>query len=329
MWRKKPPAGLLKLIELVQSKFRGLNGKEALEVIVKVKNLNDGALKGLNNARFLKLAGEVVMEEVRKETERENEELEKKRKLNKTCPLCYFIFGTNQARDRHLKIVHNRNMDETIEKDETIEERNLVDAELDILIPPNDAVDVVSPVIEEIIQSVIQSAVPQSSENCPTCGKKFILKSSLDRHLEQHKQEPHLFSCDECEFKTKRKDSLLRHRRRVHKAFNINFDILRASDKENFKCKLCGKQFGTDTKSFETHIVAQVCRKREEGFDMNDEGKYKCDLCTKSYVDKAGLLRHQDWKHRPAEIFKCEDCDKSYNNQQTLKRHQRKKHGLK
>ena len=64
-----------------------------------------------------------------------------------------------------------------------------------------------------------------------------------------------------------------------------------------------------------------------DALNVNDKGRYPCDVCERSYAHKSDMLKHLDWKHRPVKPFSCEECDKNFYNQYSLRRHKQKMHG--
>ena len=112
----------------------------------------------------------------------------------------------------------------------------------------------------------------------------------------------------------------------IHNTFCINLDALRESGNDTFDCKMCGRNFGSED-LFETHIVSKACQTGNNSLNINDEGRYQCDLCERSYVHQSDLLKHLHWKHRPEKAFHCEKCDKNFYNQYSLSRHEQKLHG--
>ena len=122
-----------------------------------------------------------------------------------------------------------------------------------------------------------------------------------------------------------RRDNLIKHRGTKHKAFTINFKLLRDQKSSlNYTCRMCEEEF-PDLDLFETHIVMKACQNPTD--PLNDEGKYQCDLCPSSYTTKWDLIRHIEWKHKPKQVFRCNVCKNTFYNQYSLKRHSKKLHG--
>jgi len=161
------------------------------------------------------------------------------------------------------------------------------------------------------------------AKECASCKKTFYNDANLKRHLRLHTENPPDFPCDVCGKKYTRKDNLFRHRERVHRMFNINFDaIMPDSEQLSFQCKMCRADFGANKVALEGHIISEVCKKRDSLFEVNAEGRIQCDLCDKTYVAISNLKRHIKSNHSS---FKqpntCDRCNKTYANMSSLKRH--------
>ena len=74
------------------------------------------------------------------------------------------------------------------------------------------------------------------------CDAKFSFKSDLERHKLKH-QDSKVFSCDVCDFSTKRKSDLTRHKKLKHD-----------ENQQIFKCNIC---------SYETKNSSHMRRHKE------------------------------------------------------------------
>lgn len=300
-----PPQGYLKLIAMVKKKFPGLSFQEATAIIVKVKRINGGVLKGLNVLQFMKLAGKAVKEKVNVEKHDDKEERYKDSRRSKTCPICFVIFSKRQAKERHM-IVHKKEEEPVIVDD--------VDDELS-------DIDVNSEGLDK--QKGDEKFVLDFK--CEVCGKAYSHQGSLKRHMMSDHGDMKTFSCDMCELKFKRKDNVYAHKRMVHNAHNINFDALQNENEHSLFCKQCGESF-EHAKKFEAHIVLKVCKDKVKISGVDGKEKYECDLCERSYKHKKSLLAHLEWKHRSKKTYKCEECNVEYTHNSSLVRHMKKLH---
>lgn len=93
-------------------------------------------------------------------------------------------------------------------------------------------------------------------QKCNLCGKEFVSKIYLDRHIEYHAWFPSIHECDICGRKIKEKKDLMDHMRHMHTGIK-------------FPCKLCGKEF---SRSSYVHMHMRM---------HNEIRPYQCAVCGK------------------------------------------------
>ena len=144
--------------------------------------------------------------------------------------------------------------------------------------------------LEEILDEVVKKSKLNLGEKCPECDKIFSHEISMKRHLKHHHvKDLKFFQCDECDFKTLRRDNLMKHRRTKHQTVTTYSDVLRDKNSNlNYTCKMCEEEF-PDSDLFETHIVMKACQNLMD--HINNVGSYQCDLCPSSYTTKWDLSR--------------------------------------
>lgn len=267
-----PPKGLLNLIAVVRRKFSGLSLKEATKVIMRVKEMNGGLLKGLKIVEFMKFVKKAVQEQINEEKHNVKGERQKESEMNKTCPICFVVFSKPQARERHM-LVHREENEPTIDDEVT------------------STIDDAFPDINENVDDLDKVADEHFFE-CEVCGKSYSHKVSLKRHLKDH-DDLKTITCDMCDLNFQRMDNLYAHKRMVHNAHKINFDALRNVPEHSLSCKMCGESF-ENVKKFEAHIVLKVCKGKVEISEVNGKERYQCDLCDRSYKHKKSLFAHLD-----------------------------------
>lgn len=320
------------LIKCVQKHFPSLSRSEALDVIYQVRKLNGGELTGLKILEFMKLVRRALWEKS-EEKRCFEEEKKKKHEFIKTCPVCFSFLSSRASKERHMK-VHSREdiQKKTGEELPTIDERileNIGDKSEDI----NEKCEQIDDKNDDNITDKCKD-IPDQSENvtgidhlpvwrCKVCGKEYRHEVSLTRHLKEH-DGIEVVPCDLCGKNFKKKYNLYAHKRKVHNAFNINFEALRNTDEHSNTCKMCGEAFAS-IQQFEAHIVFKVCREKIEAVKAVEE-KYKCDVCSRSYKHKKSLVAHIDWKHRNKKTYECEICGAVYSHESSLIRHKKKVH---
>lgn len=91
-------------------------------------------------------------------------------------------------------------------------------------------------------------------QQCNLCGKDFVSKIYLDRHIENHAWFPSIHECDICGRKIKEKKDLMDHMRHMHTGIK-------------FPCKICGKEF---SRSSYVHMHMRM---------HNEIRPYQCAVC--------------------------------------------------
>ena len=184
---------------------------------------------------------------------------------------------------------------------------------------------------------------------CLKCGKKYTNPSELDKHcnrlghdfldspskkptehfntkceichkwvgrLEFHMKEHHserskTFSCDQCDFKTNRKDTLYKHKKVSHDQYYRNFEAIKETlkSKKSWTCIDCGVKFETSA-DIEQHIALEGCKDN------------KCQDCGKTFNVRHNLLQHIREVHEVTQQFKCQFCNKMFNQKRGRDRHE-------
>ncbi|XP_053567462.1 oocyte zinc finger protein XlCOF7.1 isoform X2 [Bombina bombina] len=158
----------------------------------------------------------------------------------------------------------------------------------------------------------------------PRCGKCFNLKQFFVAHPKIHTGEKG-FSCSDCGKCFTLKSSLIKHQK-TH------------TGEGGFSCSNCGKCFTQKS----TLIMHQKIHTGERGFSCSDCGKcfnrkstlnthqkihtgvkgFSCSNCGKCFTQKSNLITHQKI-HTGEKAFSCSDCGKCFTLKATLIRHQK------
>ena len=139
------PKGLPLLIGQIVARF-GISRKEAFEVIAKVKENNDGVLRGLKYKKFSQMVGLVIKDRNLKQKQKVETE---KPKWKRTCSYCYQKFCDKQAKNRHIKN-HHTDISDTISEVEIEFDNSTMNNGDEVF----DVSDVVSRILEELYTKV-------------------------------------------------------------------------------------------------------------------------------------------------------------------------------
>ena len=131
------------------------------------------------------------------------------------------------------------------------------------------------------------------------CGKLYKYSFNLKRHMREHQEEDR-YECKYCGTRFARRDTLSRHAQILHKVYKkIDFEEASSQSVKSLKCLMCKMDFGMEKQKFNAHLAFKVCQ--QSGFgkaSLDEENRFACDHCEKSYVEKTSLLKHIRWKHQ-------------------------------
>ena len=147
---------------------------------------------------------------------------------------------------------------------------------------------------------------------CLICYEAFSNERKLEKHkaiyghLKERVKAKDEFECSKCDFKTSRKDSLLRHKRLKHQAYRKDFTAIEETLRENSKwtCSKCNKTF-SKVEEIESHVIN--CQ------------EFKCYVCDKEFTMKSSLKRHLEKMHPTI----CKKCGKRFKFDKSLKKHEK------
>ncbi|XP_066254728.1 zinc finger protein 878-like isoform X39 [Euwallacea similis] len=146
---------------------------------------------------------------------------------------------------------------------------------------------------------------------CHICGKCFRRKIDLNKHFAFVHFGDKKFECTECNLRYKDEDSYLRHKKRRHEP---KLQI------ESVLCHSCGAVFKSD-RALERHAL------NAHSNEVEDNEHLKCDLCEKSFEDRAALRVHLR-EHPDDRVRKCQVCEEVFFSLHKYRYHVRIKHEL-
>lgn len=131
--------------------------------------------------------------------------------------------------------------------------------------------------------------------SCSICGREYMAKSTLEKHMREHRNEGH--HCTVCD---------------RHFAFKARYDEHMISHKTEkpFTCELCGSSFKS---------------KRDLGrhYATHDK-KLECSICGRKFATNFSLKNHL--RMHSGETCMCSYCGYEFHSSRTLHRHLRKYH---
>ncbi|XP_063794063.1 oocyte zinc finger protein XlCOF7.1-like isoform X2 [Pseudophryne corroboree] len=185
--------------------------------------------------------------------------------------------------------------------------------------------EVLAEIVYELTDSSKRSRKSESERKspCDMCGKKFVSKASLARHVKTHTGD-RPYPCPMCGKRFSCKNHVLTHQR-TH------------TGERPFSCDLCPRKFLNHS-----HLVLhQVVHTREKPFSCPDCGKgftrqssvnkhigihaekkpFVCKECGKSYCQYANLVVHQRL-HSGEKPYTCKHCERAFICKATMNRHE-------
>ena len=120
--------------------------------------------------------------------------------------------------------------------------------------------------------------------DCLVCGKKFLTKDGLKRHLQRHVAKPHM--CSSCDKSFYRKDELRAHMR-THEV----------TDKDHLICDECGMKLKSKSSLYNHRNMVHKHR------------VFGCSLCSKVFASKFAMESHKKGHGLPEE---CKRCHKTF-----------------
>ncbi|KAG5318521.1 ZNF91 protein, partial [Pseudoatta argentina] len=181
-------------------------------------------------------------------------------------------------------------------------------------------------------QKRTQVIIPTTDNlKCDICNRSFKTSFQLLRHNRlKHAREEDIttrnFPCDSCPKRYPDQGSLARHRKthtgdrpfqclECHKNFPTSTALrrhltLHNSQSRPLPCIYCGRRFMDKTS----------LAKHEESHMPNEQRKYTCDICQKTFHHITDLSMHKK-HHDPDKKFDCEVCGREFNRLNNLQRH--------
>ena len=199
--------------------------------------------------------------------------------------------------------------------------------------------------------------------NCNDCGRSFISKGDMQRHINAVHLKLKPYECEQCQKSFTRENDMQKHVNMVHlkirpfeceqcqKSFSkkdhlkdhINAIHLKIKPYECHQCKMSFAQkcqLNTHVKIIHQQIKAHECKDCQLHFSRKQDMQthvnvvhlkvkpFECDQCKETFTRKYSLKLHRqsNCKKLKKKGFKCRDCDSSFVTRVKLERHVNKFH---
>ncbi|XP_037106229.1 zinc finger protein 454-like [Syngnathus acus] len=154
----------------------------------------------------------------------------------------------------------------------------------------------------DTVNTKVSYAKKAKKRKCSECGKTFVCKSDLKKHMVTHTGEK-AFACSVCNKRFPFKHRMLRHMS-IHTGEHAH------------SCSVCGKGF-RDRYDMEGHMSKHTGQKL-----------YSCSICAKSLSCRASLRNHMKL-HTGKKLHTCPVCGKGLSGGSSFGAHVRKHTGEK
>ena len=173
---------------------------------------------------------------------------------------------------------------------------------------------------------------------CEICGenvkKKYFSQHMRDKHGDGKPSfdESKIYTCDLCDFQTKRHLFLLRHQKRVHSNRDYSCSLCHATFALEVDCKQHIRLIHGEATGLRQTVTCRICGKEMQQKNLENHIRHvhentkdqRCSICRKSFVNKYTLKCHMQ-THKPLHErqykFQCKLCNARFNNKSMFNDH--------
>ena len=247
-----------------------------------------------------------------------NEHMWEKHGVCFACPECGSQFGKKQELYLHMNDVHETNMETCRMCEKIFKTFGLYKAHM---------------------KNIHNTLIQQKQINVKKCG--FMTSSKYD--LQNHILKDHISTmecnsglaiCKDCDYVTKRKDTLrehvqTKHQQNLFRCDECNFETFNPRFFRKHKSKghdkmILKRKFKYVCFQCE-FVVARPTLLRTHMLGSHNEEKYRCSLCDYKCEFIADLSNHMILRHKKSRHV-CKKCKKVYESVEDLRKHQKSVH---
>lgn len=170
----------------------------------------------------------------------------------------------------------------------------------------------------------------RGDHTCKYCGRRYVWKIELLRHVHMHEQEPnkHENNPQQCKYCFMILSTELKMHRHLETHARLEWN-----QKHGLECVVCEKKFNRNSNYLrhmrEMHTANEDSEKLLDGATTMlyvQGGPFECDLCSKQCKSKRTLTEHVKYVHLKNFKHVCKICDRNFYKRIHLEKHNRRKH---
>ncbi|XP_062542143.1 zinc finger protein 425-like [Armigeres subalbatus] len=170
--------------------------------------------------------------------------------------------------------------------------------------------------------------------SCDKCDFKTKYRLTIDRHKAVHeKRENRIYSCPDCKLVCKTKEELRSHHSSMHPQSlatkRAMCEVCGLSLKNSYSLKVHMERHGETAKYACEYCdytsLTRLAFKSHLLFHKSDNLKKKCEVCGLSFRTASRLTRHME-QHRNERKYSCPQCSARFNTKNTLRNHTTRVH---
>ena len=142
--------------------------------------------------------------------------------------------------------------------------------------------------------------ITENKLECKLCGKQFLKRSNMERHINTVHASKQVFNCDDCDFKTNHERKLKSHVVSIHL-------------ERKAKCHICDKIVSVEYLNKHIQLIHKT-------------SSHVCPKCKKEFENEIYLKNHIRRIHEQRQILHCDICNFQSKGEESLISHKIRRH---